>query len=252
MNRVRHGHDERRFQTAHVLERADVAGELLEQCLIIIFASLLRFGSGHRVRNHFFKRGERHRPLRHAFGLDGVLQLRINREPLMKLGHGALKRSAILCGDFLHALVFAIENLVVGDDLVPGKMFAIGLFTFLGQLEQRDEVGIVHAERGPRIGHGGIHHHIRQPLGSGKDARMIEMRFPRFGVDGLFFADLEQGVARDRVEWLHAAVEDYRQAAEVIEVETGLFRRVQLAEEPQCHDEHEQRRRPFLEDLFHG
>ena len=119
------------------------------------------------------------------------------------------------------------------------------------QFQQRDQIGVVHAEHRPVVGHGGIHHHIRQPLGRGDDFRIFIPAFPRLGVERLFLADFQQRIARERIHRHDAAVRGQRQPAEFGEGEIFVLRRLQIAEKPQRHHEHQRRRRPFLKNLFH-
>ena len=121
-------------------------------------------------------------------------------------------------------------------------------FVFFRQFEQRDEFGVVNTEDGPIIGRLGFHHHVGQPFDGRNDFGLFVPAFRWLQVGRLLLAQLQEGVARERVHRLNPAVEHDWNAAELGVGKIRVLWRPQRAEKPRGHQTGQHERQPF----FHG
>src|SRR5205823_3830586 len=73
---------------------------------------------------------------------------------------------------------------------------------------------------------------------------------PRLKIGGLFLADLEERIARERIHRLHPSAEQDRQPAELGVLKTVFLRLAKRAEKPRGHDAGQNDWKPFLHAGF--
>ena len=135
-------------------------------------------------------------------------------------------------------------------ELVPRVMLAVfaGGRVGLGQLEQRLELRVIHAEDLPAVGNLGAGHERHQPFGGGNDLGALVPGFGRLEIGRLLFADAGQRVARQRIKGLQTAIEDHGQATHGAEGILAVTPGHERTQDPKC----EERRDDQGKTLFHG
>ena len=121
-------------------------------------------------------------------------------------------------------------------ELVPGVVLAVltgGLIGVHGELELALEIGVIDAEGLALVGDLGTHHDLDGPFGGGERALLGGVPHR------LLVADLEEGIPREGIEGLEAAVEHHGQPAEVVVGEGGILRGAQAGHEPDDRGEGE-------------